>query len=321
MLGKARLTSRQACTPLWMCAKAFPRVLDAAPVVRPPLRFNHTALVTGQSQPSPPGALEMREGYAQLPWDCCVSTPDNCMENSSDEPKSAQFYIDTGELSQRLQPVAIVGPYQDTGGGWILPSKPQPLHNNTNNIMDNNKLSPTFAQRRAEVKLNAMPWFHGKISRDQAEQLLSPKEDGLFLVRESTNFPGDYTLCVCYQGKVEHYRVKYKDHQLTIDDEEFFENLAQLVEHYEQDADGLCTQLVKSLPKKGKQDFCVDTKAFEKAGWVIPENELELRESIGKGEFGDVMLGILRGEKVAVKMLKDSSEAAQKFLAEATLMT
>jgi len=48
---------------------------------------------------------------------------------------------------------------------------------------------------------------------------------------------------------------------------------------------------------------------------------LQLKESIGKGEFGDVMLGILRGEKVAVKMLKDSSEAAQKFLAEASLMT
>jgi len=73
-------------------------------------------------------------------------------------------------------------------------------------------------------------WFHGKISRERAEQLLTPKEDGLFLVRESTNFPGDYTLCVCFQNKVEHYRVKYKDNQLTIDDEEFFENLAQLVE-------------------------------------------------------------------------------------------
>ena len=73
-------------------------------------------------------------------------------------------------------------------------------------------------------------WFHGKISRDRAEQLLSPKEDGLFLVRESTNFPGDYTLCVCFQGKVEHYRVKYKQNQLTIDDEEFFETLAQLVQ-------------------------------------------------------------------------------------------
>ena len=73
-------------------------------------------------------------------------------------------------------------------------------------------------------------WFHGKISRDQAEGLLQPRDDGLFLVRESTNFPGDYTLCVCYQGKVEHYRVIYKDNKLTIDEEEFFSNLAELVE-------------------------------------------------------------------------------------------
>lgn len=55
-------------------------------------------------------------------------------------------------------------------------------------------------------------------------------QDGLFLVRESTNFPGDYTLCVCYKSKVEHYRVIYKDNKLTIDEEEFFENLSQLVE-------------------------------------------------------------------------------------------
>lgn len=59
--------------------------------------------------------------------------------------------------------------------------------------------------------------------------MLQPRDDGLFLVRESTNFPGDYTLCVCFQGKVEHYRVKYSENKLTIDDEEFFENLGQLV--------------------------------------------------------------------------------------------
>lgn len=47
-------------------------------------------------------------------------------------------------------------------------------------------------------------------------------------------------------------------------------------QHYEQDADGLCTQLTKSLPKVGKQDVCVDTKAFIKAGWVIQEHELEV---------------------------------------------
>ncbi|KAJ8668814.1 hypothetical protein QAD02_000073, partial [Eretmocerus hayati] len=190
----------------------------------------------------------------------------------------------------------------------------QPNSNANSNLLVGNNT-------RHEVKLNAMPWFHGKISRETAERLLRPREDGLFLVRESTNFPGDYTLCVCYQGKVQHYRVKYKNNQLTIDDEEFFENLALLVEHYEQDADGLCTQLTKSLPKQGKQDFCVDPKAFVEAGWVIQTHELELRECIGKGEFGDVLLGVYRGERVAVKMLKDNSEAAQRFLAEASLMT
>ena len=50
------------------------------------------------------------------------------------------------------------------------------------------------------------------------------------MVRESTNFPGDYTLCVCFQNKVEHYRVIYKDHKLTIDEDEYFENLSKLVE-------------------------------------------------------------------------------------------
>lgn len=52
----------------------------------------------------------------------------------------------------------------------------------------------------------------------------------MFLVRESTNYPGDYTLCVSCDGKVEHYRIIYHNGKLTIDEEEYFENLMQLVE-------------------------------------------------------------------------------------------
>lgn len=145
------------------------------------------------------------------------------------------------------------------------------------------------------LKYSSMPWFHGKISRDEAERALHPRTDGLFLIRESTNFPGDYTLCVCFQNKVEHYRIKTHEGKHTIDDEEFFENLEKLIQHYKMDADGLCTQLVKPLYV---DDLC-----------VIPENEIEICESIGKGEFGEVMLGKWKKEKVAVKVLKDSSEA------------
>lgn len=110
-------------------------------------------------------------------------------------------------------------------------------------------------------------WFHGKISRDDAEYLLvqSKKTDGLFLIRESTNFPGDYTLCVCFQEKVEHYRVKRQQGKITIDDEEFFSNLQELIEHYKKDADGLCTKLVKPLIN----DLC-----------IIPEHELQVRHHL-----------------------------------------
>jgi c-src tyrosine kinase len=124
---------------------------------------------------------------------------------------------------------------------------------------------------------------------------------------------------------VEHYRVKYFEKKYTIDDEEFFDNLSELVLHYENDADGLCTQLERPLEKSssgsGGVSCCMDSKDFIAQGWVIQENDLQLKESIGKGEFGDVMLGYLKGEKVAVKMLKDSTAAAQKFLAEASVMT
>lgn len=96
--------------------------------------------------------------------------------------------------------------------------------------------------------------------------------------------------------------------------------LSYVTQHYEKDADGLCTQLLKCLHKEGKQEYCINSKDFLDKGWAIPESDLLLHESIGKGEFGDVLLGILRGEKVAVKMLKDDG-AAQKFLAEASVMT
>ncbi|KAG1659904.1 Tyrosine-protein kinase CSK [Nymphon striatum] len=92
-------------------------------------------------------------------------------------------------------------------------------------------------------------------------------------------------------------------------------------EHYEKDADGLCTQLKRSVPKNGQLDFSVDSQAFEQAGWVVQSKDLKLGEVLGKGEFGDVLLGSLRSQKVAVKVLKDSSKAAQKFLAEASVMT
>lgn len=73
---------------------------------------------------------------------------------------------------------------------------------------------------------------------------------------------------------------------MTIDDEEFFENLDMLIEHYKKDADGLCTRLIKCLPKENQK--IVNKEIVQNTSdndlCVIPEQELEVI-SIGKYEI------------------------------------
>ena len=103
-------------------------------------------------------------------------------------------------------------------------------------------------------------------------------------------------------------------------------------DHYKEDADGLCTKLIQDLPKLSSQTTIVnhnnptttslDFEAFREVGWVINDQEVKIQEKIGKGEFGDVMLGTFQGQKVAIKVMKDMQpQRTKQFLAEATVMT
>ncbi|XP_071953229.1 tyrosine-protein kinase CSK-like isoform X2 [Antedon mediterranea] len=175
-------------------------------------------------------------------------------------------------------------------------------------MSDNN-----WVTRQPKLKGESMIWFHGKISREEAEQLLKPWKTGQYLVRDSTHFPGDYTLSVSVSGKVEHYHVIYKDRKLTIDEEGFFDDLAKLVEHYEDDADGLVSNLITPVPKKGY--------AFKEKGWAINRNEIIVGKVLGSGQFGEVKEGEYKSKKVALKAMNESQRNLDPFLAEASIMT
>ncbi|XP_030074255.1 megakaryocyte-associated tyrosine-protein kinase isoform X2 [Microcaecilia unicolor] len=170
---------------------------------------------------------------------------------------------------------------------------------------------------RVDPKLSLMPWFHGKISGPDAVEQLQPPENGLFLVRESNRHPGDYVLCISFNKEVIHYRVIYKDSQLTIDEATCFYNLIELIEYYMETQGAICTKLVKPKPKQG-------TKSAEdelaKAGWLLNMQHLSLGDKIGEGEFGAVLQGEYMGQKVAVKNIK-CDVTAQVFLAETAAMT
>lgn len=174
----------------------------------------------------------------------------------------------------------------------------------------------------ASERVLIMPWFHGKIDRSMAEQLLTPRKEGLYLIRESTNYPGDYTLCVCSVSEVEHYRIQYMKGKMTIDEEVFFNTLEELIEHYRHDSDGLSTLLTVPLLKQGGREFKVDAKKFAAGGWEILPRDILSGAALGSGQFGDVFEGTHKGVKVAIKTLKNvTPQATEEFLAEADVMT
>ncbi|CAD5111550.1 DgyrCDS847 [Dimorphilus gyrociliatus] len=151
------------------------------------------------------------------------------------------------------------------------------------------------------------PWYHGDIGREEAIRRLNDCEDGSFLLRDSTNYPGDFTLCLIYLNQVENYHVLRKGGKYTIDEEVFFDNLSELITYYGNDANGLVTELKIPCP------------LYDTNKWEINIDELEVGECIGKGEFGEVHCGIYKDQKVAIKSLHDKNKAGE-FLKEARFM-
>lgn len=91
-------------------------------------------------------------------------------------------------------------------------------------------------------------WFHGRISRQEAEELLARagKQDGLYLLRESTASAGSYALSVCHNNKIIHYHIqRHTDGMVAIEDGKKFPGPVELVQHHQYALDGLLTKLTE----------------------------------------------------------------------------
>jgi hypothetical protein len=51
-------------------------------------------------------------------------------------------------------------------------------------------------------------WLHGKIERHEAEALLNPSKPGAFLVRESSSIPGNYSLSIQTERRIQHIIIR-----------------------------------------------------------------------------------------------------------------
>eukprot|EP00050_Salpingoeca_kvevrii_P021430 m.110450 g.110450 ORF g.110450 m.110450 type:complete len:499 (+) comp9340_c0_seq3:265-1761(+) len=170
--------------------------------------------------------------------------------------------------------------------------------------------------------IEAEPWFHGRITRGQAEKvLLQWGAHGSFLIRESESKPGDYSLSCRDGDNVKHYRIRTLDEGgYYISRRRTFQNLNELVNHYKYDADGLCVALSEPC-KISETPKTADLSYNTKDQWEIPRSTIKLNKKLGGGQFGDVWEGVWNGTTpVAVKTLKPGTMSTEDFLQEAGIM-
>nr|XP_046247686.1 tyrosine-protein kinase ZAP-70 [Scatophagus argus]XP_046247688.1 tyrosine-protein kinase ZAP-70 [Scatophagus argus]XP_046247689.1 tyrosine-protein kinase ZAP-70 [Scatophagus argus] len=102
-----------------------------------------------------------------------------------------------------------------------------------------------------------MPWYHGKIPRQEGERRLysGAQPDGKFLVRDRDE-PGTFALSMMYGKTVYHYRIlQDKSGKYSMPEGTKFDTIWQLVEYLKMKPDGLVAVLGEA---------CVHGKAAEK---------------------------------------------------------
>ncbi|XP_034047534.1 tyrosine-protein kinase ABL1 isoform X2 [Thalassophryne amazonica] len=164
-------------------------------------------------------------------------------------------------------------------------------------------------------------WYHGPVSRNAAEYLLSSGINGSFLVRESESSPGQMSISLRYEGRVYHYRINTaSDAKLYVSSESRFNTLAELVHHHSTVADGLITTLHYPAPKRNKPTIYGVSPNYDK--WEMERTDITMKQKLGGGQYGEVYEGVWKKYNltVAVKTLKEDTMEVEEFLKEAAVM-
>ncbi|KAG9510884.1 Tyrosine-protein kinase Src42A [Fragariocoptes setiger] len=178
--------------------------------------------------------------------------------------------------------------------------------------------------------IEAEPWYHENTKRIDAERkLLSPENGhGAFLIRksESRKAQDDYSLSVRDKNDeaqpIKHYRIRPLDNGqgFYISRKCTFGTLQSLVQHYSEDANGLCVNLTQPCLRT-EPPTTHDLSHETKDKWEISRDALTFIKKLGSGQFGQVWEGLWNGTTpVAIKTLKENSMDPEDFLAEAQIM-
>ncbi|EGT47291.1 hypothetical protein CAEBREN_31125 [Caenorhabditis brenneri] len=165
--------------------------------------------------------------------------------------------------------------------------------------------------------LDDEPFYHGYMSREEAEKLVRTQGEFLLRKTELTKRGEVVVLSVFWDDSAHHLVVEKTNNGLHYLKEFCFENISDLVRYHHQTR--------TSVYKSGIKLFCWVVREE----WQLYHEQINLGKKLGNGEFGEVFQGMLsvgiftNDVEVAVKTMKGSKVTADEritFLREANLM-
>ncbi|XP_033116493.1 tyrosine-protein kinase Fyn-like isoform X2 [Anneissia japonica] len=164
-------------------------------------------------------------------------------------------------------------------------------------------------------------WYFGNMEGSDLDKLLIgcnlPR--GTFLIRDSSSFPGQFTLSVLGDGDgVVKYSIKMRQNiGYYISKSKTFGTITELVNYYKLEANGLCCKLEMPLPKITP----TTSSSSEGINWEIKIDSLKLESRIGRGRYSDIWKGKWSGRAtVAIKLFLKGTKTHSAFQKEADIM-
>ena len=170
-------------------------------------------------------------------------------------------------------------------------------------------------------------WYFGRIGIIGAVNQLKMdcNQCGSYLVRDNETVTSrEYQLLVRDKDRVKSYDIKRLENgNFFISEHSTFENIQNLIAHYQQQADGLCSSLM--YPCILANDLKPQTAGLSKQTneeWDIDHRQLVFCRTIGFSQFANILEGVWNGTTpVAIKTLKSNiTTDFQEFLLEVTIM-
>lgn len=81
--------------------------------------------------------------------------------------------------------------------------------------------------------LSVYLWYAGPMERGEAEQILTPRSEGTFLVRQRVKDTGEFAISIKYRAEVKHIKVMTAEGLYRLNEKKAFRGLVDLVEFYQ----------------------------------------------------------------------------------------